>query len=125
MLVQTALFIFLLSLSTIPLPAAGANPSANPSKTQDRRKPETQKTQAAATLTGSVDEGGSRHVLTVDRTLAPAADLESEGFPREGFAKHLGQKVTVQGQKSLEGERIVFRVRSITMVSETRSSSRQ
>ena len=122
---RTALLSFLLFVPTISLPAAGENPSADQSKTQDKRKAETQKTQPAANLTGCVDEQDGRYVLTDDQSLAPVAELEAEGFSREGFAKHLGQKVTVQGRKSVEGGRVVFQVRSITMLSETCSASKQ
>ena len=57
--------------------------------------------------------------LVDDRNLSPAADLEADGFPTEGFAKHVGHKVTVRGTSSSGSTRPVFKVRSIDTLSET------
>ena len=70
-------------------------------------------------MTGCVDEQDGKYVLLEDRNRTPIADLEADGFPTEGFAKHLGQKVTVRGTRIPAGERPLFRVRSIEVVSET------
>ena len=45
--------------------------------------------------------------------------LEADGFPKEGFAKHMGQKVTVRGTSNSGSARPLFKVRSIETVSET------
>ena len=34
----------------------------------------------------------SRYVLADDRDLIPVVDLEADGFPTAGFAKHVGPK---------------------------------
>ncbi len=70
-------------------------------------------------MTGCVDEQEGHYVLIDDRTRAPIADLEADGFPMEGFAKHVGQKVTVRGTSNPGSNRPLFRVRSIETVSET------
>jgi hypothetical protein len=57
--------------------------------------------------------------LIDDRTRNPIASLEAEGFETEGFAKHVGHKVTVRGTSIPGGARPVFRVRSVETVSET------
>jgi len=72
-----------------------------------------------ATLTGCLDQQEGRYVLVDDRNLQPVADLEAEGFPTEGFAKHLGQKVTLRGTRNSGGARQIFKVRSIETVNET------
>jgi len=54
-----------------------------------------------------------------DRTLDPIADLEAEGFETEGFAKHMGHKVTVRGTSNPGENRPLFKVRSIETVSDT------
>jgi hypothetical protein len=51
--------------------------------------------------------------------LAPIADLEAVGFPTEGFAKHVGHKVTVKGASTPSSARPVFKVRTVETVSET------
>jgi hypothetical protein len=81
-----------------------------------------QKSEAKAgesSLTGCVDEQDGHYVLVDDRTLTPIADLAASGFPTEGFAKHLGHKVTVRGTPNSGAERPLFKVRSIQPVSES------
>jgi hypothetical protein len=70
-------------------------------------------------MTGCIDEKEGRYVLINDRTRDLIANLEAEGFPTEGFAKHLGHMVTVRGAGASEGSNPVFKVRSIETVSET------
>jgi hypothetical protein len=74
---------------------------------------------SGTSLTGCVDEQDGRYILTDDRELTPIANLEADGFPQEGFAKHLGHKVTVRGTSSPGDPRPTFKVRSITSISET------
>lgn len=72
------------------------------------------------TMTGCVDQQDSRFVLIHDQTRSKIANLEAEGFPDEGFAKHVGHKVTVRGTSIPAGtERPTFKVRSIERVSES------
>ena len=74
---------------------------------------------ATASLTGCVDEQEGSYVLLNDRTMSPIANLEADGFPKEGFAKHVGHKVTVRGISNSQGALPLFRVRTIETISET------
>src|ERR1051326_4916684 len=59
---------------------------------QQKKKPE------GTSLTGCVDEQEGQYVLVDDHDPGKViASLVAEGFPTEGFAKHVGQKVTVRG----------------------------
>ena len=75
----------------------------------------------STTMTGCIDEQGGHYVLVEDRNMTPIADLVAEGFPTEGFAKHVGHKVTVRGTTSPNGNdtRPTFKVRSIDTVSQS------
>jgi hypothetical protein len=86
---------------------------------QQENAPKKNAKQAVTSLTGCVDEQDGRYILSDDRELKPIAYLEADGFPQEGFAKHLGHKVTVRGISSPGDPRPTFKVRSITLVSET------
>jgi hypothetical protein len=70
-------------------------------------------------MSGCIDEDNGHYVLINDRTRVTIANLEAEGFPVEGFAKHLGHKVTVRGTVSSGGEVPLFRVRSVETISES------
>jgi hypothetical protein len=70
-------------------------------------------------LTGCIDQQEGRYVLVNDRTLSAVAVLEADGFPTEGFAKHMGHKVTVRGISSPAGVLPLFKVRGIETVSDT------
>jgi hypothetical protein len=93
-----------------------ASPFAFAAPQESRPKRQTAARQTA--MTGCVDEKEGRYVLIHDQTRDLIANLEAEGFPTEGFARHLGTRVTVRGAAS-EGSTPVFRVRSIETVSET------
>ena len=86
-----------------------------------QKKEQTGKKQAApgASLSGCIDQQEGHYVLVDDRNLSPVADLEADGFETEGFAKHMGHKVTVRGTTSSGSTRPVFKVRSIETLSET------
>jgi hypothetical protein len=86
---------------------------AAPQDNQPKQQPAKQ-----TALTGCVDEQDGRYVLIHDQTRDLIANLEAEGFPTEGFAKHLGHKVTVRGSVSSEGPHPVFKVRSVETISE-------
>ena len=77
------------------------------------------KESAARSLMGCVDQQNGQYVLIDDRTAGVITALEAVGFPQEGFAKHLGHKVTVKGTSSSKEGRPIFQVRSIEMVSDT------
>ena len=81
--------------------------------------PQTKSADKTASMTGCIDEDNGRYILVDDRELKPIADLQAEGFPTEGFAKHVGHKVIVRGISSPGENRPLFKVRSIETVSET------
>jgi hypothetical protein len=93
--------------------ASQAQDQAQPKKVEQKKKPE------GASLTGCVDQQDGQFVLVDDHDLKVVASLDAEGFPAEGFAKHVGSKVTVRGSSTTSGSRPVFKVRSIETVSET------
>ena len=70
-------------------------------------------------LSGCIDQQEGRYVLINDRTMNPIADLDADGFPTEGFAKHMGHKVTVRGTSNPGSTRPAFKVRSIETISES------
>jgi len=94
---------------------SAAQASDSQKKGKDGKKTAT----SGASLTGCVDQKEGHYVLVDDRNLNPVADLEADGFPTEGFAKHVGHKVTIRGISSSDGTRPIFKVRSIDTVSET------
>jgi len=82
-------------------------------KADQKKKPE------GASLTGCVDQQDGQFVLVDDHDLKVVASLDAEGFPVEGFAKHVGEKVTVRGISTPGSTRPVFKVRAIETISET------
>jgi hypothetical protein len=72
-----------------------------------------------ASLSGCIDQQEGRYVLIDSKTMNPVADLEAEGFPTEGFAKHMGQTVTLRGTSNPGSTRQAFKVRSIETLSES------
>jgi hypothetical protein len=90
---------------------------------QDKAKAE-QKAKTVS-LTGCVDEKEGRYVLLNERTMNPVASLEADGFETEGFAKHVGHKVTVRGISNPGGAVPVFKVRSIETVSDSCAPQQQ
>jgi len=88
-----------------------------PPKTDTKEKAEPKG--QTASLTGCVDEQEGKWVLVSDQTMAIIANLAADGFPTEGFAKYMGQKVTVQGTGSSGGPGSTFKVRSIKTIRET------
>jgi hypothetical protein len=97
----------------IPQAAMASQAQTQPKKVELKKKPE------GTTLTGCVDQQDGQFVLVDDHDLKVVANLDAEGFPAEGFAKHVGSKVTVRGISTTGGARTVFKVRSIETVSET------
>jgi hypothetical protein len=84
---------------------------------QNQKKQE-KKSETTSSMTGCVDQQDGRYVLIDDRGLNRIADLEADGFPDEGFAKHMGHKVIVRGTRNA-GDTLRFKVRTIETVSET------
>ena len=96
------------------------NPLASPAGLELQQKSTAKPSpKSPAALKGCVDEQDGRYVLVSAETMAVLANLEADGFPTEGFAKHLGHKVTVQGTSVPNGNRPVFKVRSIETISDT------
>ena len=87
-------------------------------QTQEPKKNSKPKSDAVS-MTGCIDEDNGRYVLINDRTRATIANLEADGFPVEGFAKHLGHKVTVRGTVNPDSNVPLVRVRSVETISET------
>jgi hypothetical protein len=69
-------------------------------------------------MTGCVDEDNGIYVLADDRSLQKIAELRAVGFDPEGFAKFLGNKVRVQGEKSSSTPTPVLKVRSIEKIAD-------
>ena len=100
----------------VPVPATRVFAQA---PAPNQKTPAKQKGNSQATLSGCVDQQEGRYVLVDDHSLQPVADLEAEGFPTEGFAKHLGQMVTVRGTSNPGSTRPLFKVRSVETVKDT------
>ena len=92
---------------------------ADPKSRQDQKQKQSKAKDGGASLTGCIDEQNGHYVMISDRTRDPIADLEAEGFESEGFAKHVGHKVTVRGTSNPGESRPLFKVRSIETVSDT------
>jgi hypothetical protein len=72
-----------------------------------------------SSLSGCIDQQDGRYVLINERSLETMADLDADGFPTEGFAKHVGHRVTVRGKSNPGSTHPVFKVRSIETISES------
>ena len=110
--------VFVWSGSGVAAPVSGSDQADQKQKQDQKQKPSKAK-EATASLTGCIDEQNGQYVMINDRTRDPIADLQAEGFETEGFAKHVGHKVTVRGTSSSGETRPIFRVRSIETISET------
>jgi hypothetical protein len=102
--------------AVLAMSAYAASPGT-PSAQERKQQPKSESQQKETALTGCVDEKAGQYVLTNDRNLTTIANLEADGFPTEGFAKHLGHKVTVRGTSNSTGAVPTFKVRSIETVS--------
>ena len=110
------------AIAVVTILASGIIPNAEMTlhaQTTQTRKSEQKKKPEGTSLTGCVDQQDGQFVLVDDHDLKVVANLDAEGFPTEGFAKHVGSKVTVRGISTTGGPRTVFKVRSIETVSET------
>jgi hypothetical protein len=96
-----------------------AIPAQETPKPAPKKQEQSKSKSASASMKGCVDQQDGQYVLVNEQTMALIANLEADGFPTEGFAKHMGEKVTVRGTSSSDGTRPVFRVRSIEVVSQT------
>jgi hypothetical protein len=91
---------------------------AAPSPQKAAKKQDSKQTKPAASLTGCVDQQEGQFILIDDRNRNRIAELQADGFPTEGFAKHLGHKVTVRGTSIAGSTKAQFKVRSIETVSD-------
>jgi hypothetical protein len=96
----------------VPQPGTASQAKSEGTSEQTKKQPVT-------SLKGCVDQQEGLYVLVGDHDLRVVANLNAEGFPIEGFAKHVGQKVTVRGTQNPGDTRLVFRVRNMETVSET------
>jgi hypothetical protein len=96
-----------------PQNGAGLN---NASQNSGKDKATKEKKSSQSALTGCLDEQDGRYVLLEEKTVRKLADLQADGFAEEGFAKYMGQKVTVRGQVTAVEGRSVFRVRAVETV---------
>jgi len=110
--------IVLTTVLAVVISSSGSGAVTEPDQ-QKKQEPAKKTGEQGSSLTGCVDQQDGLYVLVDDRSLAPIADLVAEGFPTEGFAKHVGHKVTVRGTSNSGGSRIVMKVRSIQPVSDT------
>jgi hypothetical protein len=110
--------IALLALTlTWTLPGASDPASGQTDQKQTQKKAPAKGNTAA--MTGCIDQQEGQYVLIDDRTRDPIVNLEAEGFETEGFAKHVGHKVTIRGTSNSGSARPIFRVRSIETISDT------
>ena len=115
---QRVAAVVLITILAVISPATGRAVGARDEQ-QKKEQPAKKATEQGSSLTGCVDEQEGQYVLIDEQSRAPIADLVAEGFPTEGFAKHVGHKVTVRGTSNSGGARTVIKVRSIEPVSDT------
>ena len=117
---RTLVTVAVLSVSPLiwlPMAAQEKQPSTQQKKAPARA--------AGSSLSGCVDQQDGRYVLINADSGSPIANLEADGFPTEGFAKHVGQKVTVRGTAVAGGAgRPLFRVRSVEKLSDSCGTDR-
>jgi len=118
MIRQTVSIVFLPVLALATLTIGDSAFGAGQAK-QKQEPPAREQKAKTDSLTGCIDEQEGRYVLVDNRTLSAIAALEADGFPTEGFAKHMGHKVTVRGISSPDGTLPHFKVRGIETISDT------
>ena len=100
------------------LPAATSSPEPQQKK-QERNQKQSAEKAVPTTMAGCIDQAADgQFVLIHDQTREKIANLVAEGFPMEGFAKYVGQKVTVRGTVSKDDTGSTFRVRKVEVISE-------
>ena len=108
---MTCLVTGIVLATAMAVAAPGARPGTAPSSKK------VQKTRTTVeSATGCVDERPGTYVLIDEHNLQEVAEMKPEGFPEEGFAKYLGQKVRIRG-RLVEGR--VWKVRSIETIADT------
>jgi len=118
---RTLATIAFLSVSPLIWLPAGAAQEKQPSAPSKKAPAKA----SSSSLSGCVDQQDGQYVLINEESRSPIANLEADGFPTEGFAKHVGQKVTVRGTSRAAGtERPVFKVRSVEKLSDACGTDR-
>jgi len=108
---QLALTVLLVvAQTTLGIAAPAPQNQAEKQNSKDKQK--------VGSLTGCVDQQEGQYVLIDDRSRKRIADLQADGFPVEGFAKHVGHKVTVRGISITESAQPLFKVRSVETISD-------
>ena len=120
---RSSIRIAIVVVGALCCPSVGTSQQSKESSRQEQSKPGKTTPEARtqqASLSGCVDPQDGRYVLIHDQSRELIAQLEADGFETEGFAKHLGHKVTVRGTGSSNGtERPVFKVRSVETISDS------
>jgi hypothetical protein len=115
MLLRTAA---LLLIAAVALPAGWSSQTLG--KSPEKKGSKGRESQSATrSLTGCIDEQDGGYVLVDDRNVQRIAVLEPGAFPKEGFAKYLGHKVTVRGESTSQNNQAAIRVRAIVNISDT------
>jgi hypothetical protein len=115
------LLILVAFVSAWSLPGAAPSDagSEQAGQKQNQEQKESKPKDSGASLTGCVDEQDGHYVMISEQTRDLIADLQADGFETEGFAKHVGHKVTVRGISNPGTTRPLFRVRSIEKISDS------
>jgi len=115
LMLRALLLLTVLGVMLTPEVGSGASTSQDQKKQTPKQD---KKSGTVSSMTGCVDQQDGRYVLIDEHGLNRIADLEADGFPAEGFAKHVGHKVIVRGTKAAD-DMPLFKVRTIETVSET------
>lgn len=94
-----------ISLASVALAAPPEEKLSPGDAAQKKSAPKAKRNESQQTMTGCVDEQDGKYVLLDDSMLKKLVDLEAAGASAEDFfAKHVGHKVTIKGNKSAEAE---------------------
>jgi len=117
MRLRLAVLVLALSLNLLAQPFGASTVAA--AANQKKSGPKQNAVPKSSSMTGCVDEKAEEgYVLVEDQTLRITAVLQAEGFPQEGLAKYLGNKVTVQGRTVTDGGRTVMKVQRIEKIAD-------
>jgi len=89
-----------------------------PATTQKKEQPEPPAGPPLEALSGCLDQSGEDFVLRDDQNLVILAILDPDGFPKNNFARHVGNRVTVRGRRSSEEQPPRFKVSRIQQIAE-------
>jgi hypothetical protein len=110
--------LFAIVVAVAPsMTTSAAGSQDQPQQTRQEKKSQ-KRISRGDSLTGCVDQQGGHYVLLDDHSMKQIAELQAVGFPDEGFAKHMGHKVTVRGIRIADSAPTRFQVRAIEPVSD-------